>query len=484
MNKTFNVGCALLALTVVLGISARPHGSAAVQPMADSTSVEQRAPESSVIDEVIWVVGDEPIMKSDVEMSRLQAEAEGIKFKRNPDFAIPEQIAVQKLFLHQAELDSVKVQESQVTSNIERQINRWIEMAGGSVERLEQYRGQSIAQMRAQLRDDFRNNLLVQSMQEKLVEDVKVTPSDVRAYFKNLPQDSIPFVPTAVEVEIITRTPRILPEEISRVKDELRNFTERVNKGETTFATLARLYSEDPGSARQGGEMDYMGRGMLDPAFANVAFNLTDPKKISKIVETEFGFHIIQLVDKRGDKIKVRHILIKPKVTEGEVNRTLSQLDSVATKLRKDSFYVNDEKLSFGDAATFISDDKDTRNNRGLMAFVDPMSGSLSSRFQMKNLPTEVARVIEGMKVGDVSKPFRMINKRGKTVCAIVRLRNRINGHRATITEDYQVMQNIVLAKERKDFIHNWVVNKIKKTYVWMKDRYKKGKYEYEGWVR
>lgn len=260
MNKTFNVGCALLALTVVLGISARPHGSAAVQPVADSTSVEQRAPESSVIDEVIWVVGDEPIMKSDVEMSRLQAEAEGIKFKRNPDFAIPEQIAVQKLFLHQAELDSVKVQESQVTANIERQINRWIEMAGGSVERLEQYRGQSIAQMRSQLRDDFRNNLLVQSMQEKLVEDVKVTPSDVRAYFKNLPEDSIPFVPTEVEVEIITRTPRILPEEINRVKDELRNYTERVTKGETTFATLARLYSEDLGSARQGGEMDYTGR--------------------------------------------------------------------------------------------------------------------------------------------------------------------------------------------------------------------------------
>lgn len=484
MNKTFNVGCALLALTVVLGISARPHGSAAVQPVADSTNVEQRAPESSVIDEVIWVVGDEPIMKSDVEMSRLQAEAEGIKFKRNPDFAIPEQIAVQKLFLHQAELDSVKVQESQVSSNIERQINRWIEMAGGSVERLEQYRGQSIAQMRAQLRDDFRNNLLVQTMQEKLVEDVKVTPSDVRAYFKNLPQDSIPFVPTEVEVEIITRMPRILPEEINRVKDELRNYTERVTKGETTFATLARLYSEDPGSARQGGEMDYTGRGMLDPAFANVAFNLTDPKKISKIVETEFGFHIIQLVDKRGDKIKVRHILIKPKVTDEEVNKTLTRLDSVATQLRKDSFYIKGEKLSFGDVATFISDDKDTRNNRGLMAFVDPMTGSLSSRFQMKDLPTEVARVVEGMKVGDVSKPFRMINKRGKTVCAFVRLRNRIDGHRATITEDYQVMQNIVLAKERQDFIHNWVVNKIKKTYVRMKDRYKSGEYEYEGWVR
>ena len=223
---------------------------------------------------------------------------------------------------------------------------------------------------------------------------------------------------------------------------------------------------------------------MLDPAFANVAFNLTDPKKISKIVETEFGFHIIQLVDKRGDKIKVRHILIKPKVTDEEVNKTLMRLDSIATQLRKDSFYIKDEKLSFGDVATFISDDKDTRNNRGLMAYLDPMTGSLSSRFQMKDLPTEVARVVEGMKVGDVSKPFRMINKRGKTVCAFIRLRNRIDGHRATITEDYQVMQNIVLAKERQDFIHNWVVNKIKKTYVRMKDRYKTGEYEYEGWVR
>lgn len=489
MNKGIKIVGGLFALLVVVGMSAHQQVEKGGKQYADTTKIKDtQAPENNVIDEVIWVVGDEPIMKSDVEMIRLQSEAEGVKIKGNPDYAIPERIAVQKLFLHQAALDSIEVSESQVTSNIDRQINHWIEMAGGSAERLEEYRGQTISQMRSQLRDDFRNNLLVQSMQEKLVQDVKVTPADVRAYFKNLPEDSIPFVPTEVEVEIITQTPRILPEEINRIKNELRGFTERVTKGETSFATLARLYSEDPGSARQGGEMDYMGRGMLDPAFANVAFNLTDPKKISKIVETEFGYHIIQLVDKRGDKIKVRHILLNPKVSEQEVNKELARLDSLADKLRGDSLKLSNDPnaphISFAQAATFISDDKDTRNNRGLMSFVDPQTGILSSHFQMKDLPTEVAREIVGMKVGDVSKAFKMINKRGKTVCAIVRLRNRIDGHRAKITEDYQVMKNIVLAKERQKFIHNWVVNKIKHTYVRMKDRYKKGEYEYEGWVK
>ena len=477
MNKGFKIACGIIALMVVMGMNAGTRQSAPSKKVADSTTAGEHAPDSSVIDEVIWVVGDEPIMKSDVEMIRMQTQAEGVKWSGNPDYSIPEQIAVQKLFLHQAELDSIKVSEDQVTASVDQQINHWIEMTGGSAERLQEYRGQTIAQMRDELRDDFRNNQLVQNMQEKLVQDIKVTPSDVRAYFKDLPEDSIPFVPTEVEVEIITRTPKILPEEINRVKDELRNFTERVKNGETTFATLARLYSEDPGSARQGGEMDYVGRGMLDPAFANVAFNLTDPKKVSKIVETEFGFHIIQLIDKRGDKIKVRHILLKPNVSDEEVNKTIQRLDSIGDEIKKGKF-------TFEDAATFISDDKDTKNNKGLMSFVDPTSYSLTSRFQMKDLPTEVAREVENMKVGDISKAFKMINKRGKTVCAIIKLRNKIEGHRATINEDYQVMKNIVQAKEREKFINNWVAEKIKHTDIRMKDRYKNGVYKYQGWVK
>ena len=430
---------------------------------------------ASVVDEVVWVVGDEPILKSDVEVMRLQGLAEGITFSGDPDCSIPEQIAVQKLFLHQAAIDSIEVSESEVAQGIEGQINSWIQMTG-SREKLEEYRKQSITQMRQQMHDDYRNRLLIQKMRMKLVEDVKVSPAQVRAYFRDMPADSLPFVPTEVEVEILTSQPKISQEEINRVKDELRNYTDRVNKGETTFSTLARLYSEDPGTARMGGELDYTGRGMLAPAFANVAFNLTDPKKISKIVESEFGYHIIQLIDKRGDKIKVRHILRKPVVSSEALDASIHRLDSIGDDIRAGKF-------SFEAAASYLSDDKDTKNNHGLMSNMTE-EGSRTSKFQMKDLPSEVARVIDTLKVGQVSKAFRMINSKGKTVCAIVRLKSRIDGHRATITEDFQVMKNLVTNKEREELIHDWVMDKIKHTYVWMNDRYKGCKFEYQGWIK
>ena len=432
-------------------------------------------PQSSVIDEVIWVVGDEPILKSDVEEMRMQGLAEGISFGSDPDFSIPEQIAVQKLFLHQAEIDSIQVTEAEIAQGVNQQINRWIEMAG-SKEKLEEYRKQSINDMRSDLHDQFRDQQLIQKMKENLVKDVKVTPADVRAYFRNLPQDSIPFVPTEVEVEILVSAPRVKQAEINRVKDELRSFTDRVNKGETTFSTLARLYSEDPGSARQGGELGYVGRGILDPNFAAVAFNLTDPKKISKIVESEFGYHIIQLVDKRGDKINVRHILLKPKVSQDEIDAATHRLDSITND-------IHAGKFTFEQAASYLSDDKDTRNNEGLMS--NNTSTGMTSRFQMKDLPTEVARVVDTMKVNEISKPFEMINSKGKTVVAVVKLKSRTLGHKATITEDFQVMKDVVLNKEREKTIHDWVVDKIKHTYVRMLPQYRvPGKYEYQGWVK
>src|SRR3712207_4275940 len=206
------------------------------------TKAQPVIPESSVVDEVIWVVGDEPILKSDVEAMRLQAEAEGVKWSGDPDYIIPEQIAVQKLFLHQAAIDSIEVSESDISAGLDQQINRWIQMAG-SREKLEEWRNQTITQMRQQMHDDFKNTQLVQKMRQELVKDVKVTPADVRNYFKDLPQDSIPFVPTEVEVEIITKQPKIAPEEVNRIKEELRGYTDRVTKGETSFSTLARLYS-------------------------------------------------------------------------------------------------------------------------------------------------------------------------------------------------------------------------------------------------
>lgn len=440
----------------------------------EKKDVETVVPQKTVADEVIWVVGDEAILLSDVEQLRAQYEAEGMTLPGNPDCRLPEQIAVQKLFLHQAALDSIEVTEAEISQGVEQQINYWISMIG-SKEKLEEYRKMPLTKIRQSLHDDYKNSQLAQRMREKLVEDIKVTPSEVRQYFRNMPEDSIPYVPTEVEVEIITRTPKIPIEEINRVKDELRGYTERIQKGETTFQTLARFYSEDPGTARNGGELDYTGRGMLDPAFAAVAFNLTDSRKISKIVESEFGFHIIQLIDKRGDKIKVRHILRKPRVSQEAIDEGINMLDSLTTEMANGKF-------TFEEAATYVSDDKDTRSNKGLM--FNSTEDGRTSKFRMQDLPTEVAKVIEKMKVGDVSPAFTMTNNRGKTVCAVVKLKSRVEGHRATITEDFQVMKDVVLSKRKAEFIHEWVKNKIKNTYISMKSRYKNGDYEYDGWVQ
>ena len=469
---------AVVAISLLTAMGVKANYMSSSDSVADDSTktVVAAIPETSIVDEVIWVVGDEPILKSDVEAMRLQAEAEGNRFKGNPDCTIPEQIAVQKLFLHQAAIDSIEVTESEVMQGIDNQIERWVQMVG-SQEKLEEYQNKTMAQIRNDIHDEYKNTLMVQQMRQKLVEDVTVTPSDVRNYFKGVSEDSIPFVPTEVEVEIITLQPRISMEETNRVKDKLREYTDRVNKGETTFATLARFYSEDPGSARKGGELGYMGRGMLDPAFANVAFNLTDPKKVSKIVESEFGFHIIQLIDKRGDRVNCRHILLKPQVSAEAIEQVKERLDSIGDDIRGGKF-------SFEEGATFISDDKETRNNHGLMSYFDRETDVLSSRIQMKNLAPEVARAVDTLKVGEVSKAFTMINDKGKLVGAIVKLRNRIESHKATITEDFQVLKNVVLAKRREDVLREWLSDKIKHTYVRMNDRYKDCEFEYQGWIK
>ena len=476
MKTTRNLIVALFLTVPLLGMSSLASPTSWASKASPSDSL-QPVPAQSVIDEVIWVVGDEAVLKSDVEALRMQAAMEGIKWNGDPDCSIPEQIAVNKLFLHQADIDSIEVTEADVAQDVEQQISYWLEMVDGSRERLEEYKHQSIAQMRQEMRQEFRDRQKIQKMKRKLVEDISVTPAEVRRYFNNLPQDSLPYVPTEVEVQIVTLTPRIDPEEINRVKDELRDYTERVTKGETSFQALARLYSEDPGSARQGGELGLVGRATLDPAFAAVAFNLTDPKKISKIVESEFGYHIIQLVEKRGDKVNVRHILKKPVVSDEAIEKGLGRLDSIADNIREGQF-------TFEEAASILSDDKDTRNNKGLMSNTNMQTGRISSKFQMQDLPQEVAKVVDTMQVGQISRAFQMINQRGKTVCAIVRLKNRVEGHKASITEDFQVMKDVVVAKRNEERLHQWVVDKIKSVYTRLNDNYRDCKFEYEGWFK
>lgn len=464
MKKSKLIGLGLLVLLPFVGLTAHVPGIDDDDPTA-----------KSVIDEVIWVVGDEPILKSEVEGLRLQSEMEGLHWKGDPDCAIPERIAVEKLFLHQAAIDSIEVTEAEVAQNVEQRLEYFITQAG-SREKLEEYRGQSLSQIRSQMREELRKQMMIQRMREKLVEDITVSPAEVRRYFSMLSPDSIPFVPTEVEVEILTQAPKIEQAEIDRIKDELREFTDRVNKGETTFQTLARMYSEDPGSARYGGELGFVGRGTLDPAFAAVAFNLTDPRKVSKIVESEYGFHIIQLIDKRGDKVNVRHILRKPQMSQESIDRAIARLDSIADDIRN-------EKFSFEDAASLLSDDKDTRNNRGLMANITE-DMRRTSKFRMQDLPADVARAVDTLNVGGVSHSFQMINERGKTVCAIVKLKSRTEGHKATITEDFQVMKNVVLNKRKEECISQWIEKKIKTIYVRVNDRYRDCQFEHQGWIK
>ncbi len=429
---------------------------------------------NNIIDEVVWVVGDEAILRSDVEKVRAQMG----RVSGNPYCVIPERLAIQKLFLHQAQIDSIEANEENVNRYVEMQINEWIQTAG-SKEKLEEYRNMTLTQIREETYDLVKDNQIMEQVREHLTKNINITPAEVRHYFKEMPEDSLPLIPTQVEVELLAEHPRIQQAEIDRIKDELRDYTERINNGSSSFSTLAILYSEDPGSARQGGEMDYMSKMELDPAFANVAWSLTDPKKISKIVESQFGYHIIQLIDKRGDKLKLRHILKKPRIDQKDVDAALARLDSISMDIREGKF-------TFEDAASVLSDDKDSRNNHGLMFNVtaDHTGNRIrTSRFKMGELPTEIARVVEGLDVGEISKPFSMIDKTGKEQCCIIKLKSRIKAHPATITEDFQILRQIVQDRRSEEYINKWIREKQKTTYVRINPEWSNCEFQYPGWM-
>ena len=435
----------------------------------------QAPAQDNVIDEVVWVVGDEAILKSDVENMRRAMIESGQRIDGDPYAIIPEQLAVQKLFLHQAAIDSIDTQvtDTQVLSEVDKEINKRISSIG-SQEKLEQYWGKTIKQQRDELREQIRDQIIVQLTQQSIIGDIKLTPSEVRKRYEKLSEDEIPYVPTEVEVQIITQQPEVPQEEIDYVKEKLRDITERIQSGETTFAVQALINSKD-GSAMNGGELPFYGKAEMVPEFAAVAFSLTDPNKISKIVETEFGYHIMQLIEKRGDRVKVRHILMKPTIPQENINATLSRLDSIADDIRN-------EKFTFDQAATALSMDKDTRANFGIMS--NP--NTLGSRFEMQELPQEVAKAVYPLNVGEISKPFTMVDqKTGKEVCAIVKLKTKVNGHKATVQDDFQTLKDMMVAELSEEKLQKWIVEKQKTTYIRINDNWKKkDEFKYPGWIK
>jgi peptidyl-prolyl cis-trans isomerase SurA len=428
--------------------------------------------QNNIAEEVAWVVGDEPIYKSEIEEQYMQMQYEKDPINGNPYCFIPEQLAVQKLYLHQAKIDTVKVQESMIVQQADARINYFIANLG-SKEKVEEYFRKSMSELKEKMTDMIRDQYIIQEVQRSLTKNVKATPADVRKYFSSLSADSIPYVPKEVEVQILTVNPVIPQQEIDDVKARLRDYAAKVTSGESDFSTLAILYSEDPGSSVYGGEIGFKGRAELDPEYASVAFNLSDPKKVSKIVETEYGYHIIQLIEKRGDRINTRHILLKPKVADKDLKDAVARLDSV----RRD---IKAKKFTFEDATMYISQDKDTKNNRGIM--VNSKNGT--TKFEMADLPQDIAKIVDKLDVDSISQPFIMVDKRNKEIVAIAKLSKRIDGHKANLSEDYQLLKNMYENDRKAKILDEWIRKKQKETYVRIEDGWRNCDFKYDGWLK
>ena len=431
--------------------------------------------QNNVIDEIVWVVGDEAILKSEVEEYRKEILMQNQRIEGDPYCFIPEQLAIRKLFLDQAKLDSIEVQESNVNRTLEYLVNEYI-ASSGSVERLEEYYGKKIAGIREDLRQQIREQQLVEGVQQKHFGSVQLTPSEIRKYYNTLPQDSLPFIPTTLEVQIITAEPKIPLAEIDMVKARLREYTDQINSGEREFSTLALLHSEDP-SSMKGGELGFMSRSGFVPEFANVAFALSDPKKVSNVVESEYGFHIIQLIERRGDMGNFRHILLKPKVPQESLDTALVRLDSIRSGI------IN-KKITFDEAATFLSADKDTRNNKGIMVNSTRSTNSGTPRFALNELNQDIAKIAGEMKEGEVSNPFIMLNDKGRQVAAMIRISARNEGHKAAINSDYQIVKQMAENAKQQDLVDEWLQKKIDKTYVRIDPDWQGCELKYKGWQK
>lgn len=430
------------------------------------------AQSNGVIDEVVWIVGDEAILRSEIEEERLRAQYEGTPIQGDPYCVIPEQLAVQKLFLHQAELDSIEANESSVSHQVDMRLNYYINQIG-SKEKMEEYFRKTSSEIREEMMTTVRNQMIIQQMQAKLTQHIKPTPAEIRRYYNSLPADSIPMMPAQVEVQILSFEPAVPIEETERIKQRLREFTERVQSGSADFSMLARLYSEDTESAKRGGELGFVGKGQLVSEFADVAFNLNDPKKVSRIVQTEYGYHIIQLIEKKGERINCRHILLRPRISASDKVKAIERLDSISKEIKANN-------IQFEQAVLRFSEDKNTVMNAGLM--INPNTGG--SRFEYQDLAPEIAKQIYSMQEGEISQPFVMMDpQKNREVCAIVRLKKKTDVHRANLTDDFQTIKSMLEQQLSREYIHDWILKKQKSTYVQIDPEWSNCDFEFPNWI-
>lgn len=425
-----------------------------------------------IVDQVVWIVGDEAILQSEIETEILRLKYEKQKTPESPECVIAEQLALQKLFLAQAKIDSITISEATINQQVESRVAYFTEQLG-SKEKVEAYFKKPLSKMREELKAMLQDQLMVQEMQQKITKDIKITPSEVTAFYENIPKDSLPIIPEQVEIQLITLSPTISVAEVERVKSKLREFRERIESGDIQFSTLAILYSEDRVSALQGGEIGFRSRSMLVPEYANTAFSLTDPQKVSRIVETEYGFHIIQLIAKQDDQVNSRHILMRPKISLEDKNLASQRLDSIAQAIRTGS-------INFEKGVEIYSDKSSTKNSNGLL--INTKDGS--TRFQYDELPQEIINQVSFLNIGEISKPFSFTNENGKEIVAIVKIHDKIKAHKASISDDYQTLKMVYTNVKNTQAIQQWIESKIATTYNQLTPAYRTCNFSYPHWLK
>lgn len=428
--------------------------------------------QDKVVDQIVAVVGKNIILKSDIEGMFQQQQAQGITSDGDMKCEILENLLIEKLLLAEAELDTtITVSDSQLNQNLEQRIQYYISHLGSEKD-VENYFKKSIIDIKAELQEVIKNQQMTQQMQGKIMDKVTITPAEVRYHYRNLPPAEIPQIDAQVEYAQITVQPIINLEEEDRIKSTLRELKRRIESGESGFAPLAVMYSEDPGSARNGGELEYMGRGNLDPAYAAAAFNLKGDK-ISNVVKSEFGYHIIQVMDRKGEQLKTRHILMIPKASAKSMERAFGQIDSIADFIRKGTF-------KFEDAALRFSYDKDSRNNGGVV--INPETGE--SKWKLSELDPDVSKIITKMNINEISKPFKTMDEKQRPVYKIIKLINRSNAHQANLRDDYVELSNMYMASKKEKALDTWIREKQSGTYVHIDDTYLNCNFKYKGWIK
>ncbi|MCB2195094.1 MAG: peptidylprolyl isomerase [Bacteroidetes bacterium] len=424
-----------------------------------------------MIDRVVAIVGDKIILQSDIENQVLQYLSQGYPISSNMECEVLMQLLTQKLLLTQAELDSIEVSAGRVESELERRLMYFVRQVG-SEKKLEEFYNKSMLEIKEDFRPLIEEQMKTQMMQSSLMTGIDASPKAVEKFYKDMPEDSIPMINTQYEINQILVYPKQNEEARNEAREKLLNLRQRIIDGER-FSTLAVLYSEDPGSARRGGELGFRSKDELDPEFAKAAFRLSDDGGISRIVESEYGFHIIQLIAKERNQVNVRHILIIPKVKIEDKVAAKSRLDSIANLIKSDS-------LSFKEAALNFSEDEQSRLNEGLM--VNPMNAS--TKFTLDELPTNEYSVIKDLKVGELSEPFESRDENGKVAFKIVRINKKVEAHRANLKDDYEMIQQMTLMNKQQSVVDKWITEKKKKTYIHIDESFLKCEFLKDGWIK